>query len=214
MALVLSQIVRDFAEGMVTADAMRPQAVNSRSKTKFQAGIGPHTEVQTVLLVMKILAASRPQDYGHYSTGVMYRDGSRSVCDLCLGAEPPWDWAIEIKMLRFLGDNGKVNDNILTHVLSPYPTHRSALTDCEKLARSDLAGRRAVLIYGFDHTEWPLDPALDAFETLARSRVGLGTRFSASFDGLVHPVHVRGRVFGWEVSRSTPPSNEAQAEDV
>ena len=41
-------------------------------------------------------------------------------------------------MLRFLGDNGKPNDNILMHVLSPYPQHRSALTDCEKLARSSV----------------------------------------------------------------------------
>jgi hypothetical protein len=34
-------------------------------------------------------------------------------------------------MLRLLGDNGKLNDNMLMHVLSPYQAHRSALTDCE-----------------------------------------------------------------------------------
>ena len=33
-------------------------------------------------------------------------------------------------MLRFMGDNGKLNDNIVMHILSPYPEHRSALTDC------------------------------------------------------------------------------------
>lgn len=38
-------------------------------------------------------------------------------------------------MLRLFGDNAKLNDNMLMHLLSPYPAHRSALTDCEKLAR-------------------------------------------------------------------------------
>jgi len=27
-----------------------------------------------------------------------------------------------------MGDNGKPNDNMLMHILSPYPAHRSALT--------------------------------------------------------------------------------------
>ena len=27
----------------------------------------------------------------------------------------------EVKMLRLMGDNGKPNDNMLMHILSPYP---------------------------------------------------------------------------------------------
>jgi hypothetical protein len=34
---------------------------------------------------------------------------------------PSWEWAIEIKMPRLMGDNGKPNDNMLMHILSPYP---------------------------------------------------------------------------------------------
>jgi hypothetical protein len=103
-------------------------------------------------------------------------------------------------MLRFLGDNGKENSNILMHILSPYPAHRSALTDCDKLVQSGLRGRKAIIIYGFDHTDWPLDPAVEAFEELASSRVSLGVRQEAGFFGLIHPVHSAGRVFGWEIS--------------
>ena len=55
---------------------------------------------------------------------------------------PVWDWAIEAKMLRMFGDNGKLNDNMLMHVLSPYPAHRSALTDCGKLAHSNRPAAR------------------------------------------------------------------------
>jgi hypothetical protein len=110
-----------------------------------------------------------------------------------------WEWAIEVKLLRFLGDNGQPNDNMLMHILSPYPEHRSALTDCTKLLRSGLSGRKAVVIYGFDSDDWPLAPAIDAFELLARARVTLSPRCEAAFGQLVHPVHSRGHVFGWEI---------------
>ncbi len=45
--------------------------------------------------------------------------------------------------MRLMGDNGKPNDNILTHILSPYPAHRSAVTDCAKLLESGLGDRKA-----------------------------------------------------------------------
>ena len=102
-------------------------------------------------------------------------------------------------MARFRGDNGKPADEMLMHLISPYEEDRSALTDCLKLASSGLPGRLAILIYGFDYDDKPLDPAILAFEDLARLRVGLGERNSASFSGLIHPVHRRGRVFAWEV---------------
>ena len=105
-------------------------------------------------------------------------------------------------MLRLMGDNGKPNDNMLSHILSPYPTFRSALTDCTKLATSKLQGRRAVLIYGFDYTDLPMDPAIEAFELLAAARVRLGQRVVAGYSELVHPVHQAGRVFGWEIGEA------------
>jgi len=44
-----------------------------------------------------------------------------------------------------------------------------------------------------------MDPAIDAFETLARNNGPLGPKNEAEYDNLVHPVHERGRVFGWEL---------------
>jgi hypothetical protein len=99
-----------------------------------------------------------------------------------------------------LGDNGKPNDNMPGHILSPYPAHRSALTDCEKLVAADLPGQKAVIIYGFDYPRFSMEPIIEAFETLAGQGVSLGPRYSAQFSGLVHPVHTHGRVFGWEVA--------------
>jgi hypothetical protein len=111
-----------------------------------------------------------------------------------------WDWVIEAKMLRLVGDNGKLNHNMLMHILSPYPEHRSALTDCDKLVASGLTGRRAIVIFGYDYDGWALDPAIEAFETLALERVIRGGRHEAAYGHLMHPVHQRGRVFAWEIA--------------
>ena len=194
----LADVVTDFAEGIKAADASGSQAVNVRSKEPFQPGIGPHPESKTVELVAAQMELSSPEAYsGRISTGVPYPDIPRQKCDLCIGASPEWEWAIEVKMLRMLGDNGKLNDNILMHVLSPYPEHRSALTDCEKLLGSTIPGKKAIIIYGYDHAEWPLLPAINAFQRLATASVILGPRCTAGFAGLMHPVHSHGSVFGW-----------------
>lgn len=144
----IQDIVKFFASGIEAADALRPRAVNVRSGEPYSAGIGPHTEKQTVQLVVD---QWRSQSGCYFANQVMvevpYPTNPRSKCDLCIGERPAWGWAIEIKMLRLMGDNGKPNDNMLMHILSPYPTHRSALTDCQKLLDSQLKGRKALLVF-------------------------------------------------------------------
>ena len=201
MTIDLATIVDDFALCIKRADARQPQAVNIRSKEPFQAGIGPHSESQVVKLVADEMVLFHPEFYkDSIMTGVPYPEFPRQKCDLCIGSASSWEWAIEVKMLRFLGDNGKLNDNILMHILSPYPEHRSALTDCTKLSGSKLGHSKAILIYGYEHDGWPLSPAIDAFEILANAKVGLSPRCEAEFDGLIHPIHTRGRIFGWQLS--------------
>ncbi len=200
MSIDLATVVEDFAVCIKHADARRPQAVNIRSKEPFQAGIGPHSEAQVVKLVTDEMALYQPERYKDaIATGVPYPELPRQKCDFCIGDYSSWGWAVEVKMLRFLGDNGKLNDNILMHILSPYPKHRSALTDCIKLSGSQLGISKAVLIYGFEHDEWPLALAVEAFEILANAKIGLGSRCMAEFDNLIHPVHTRGKVFGWQL---------------
>ncbi len=111
-----------------------------------------------------------------------------------------------------MGANGKPNDNMLMHILSPYPSDRSALTDCVKLLDSGLTGRKAVVIYGFDYPNLPMDPAIEAFESLANRWVRLGPRHVSGYDTLVHPVHVAGRVFGWEICSRPVSSLSGTAE--
>lgn len=195
----LVQFVRDFAVAIQRADARAPQTVGSRTGREYQPGVGPHSEGQTIRLVSDELTML-DETYTAHSFDVPYPGAPRQHCDWCLGSTPSWNWAIEAKLLRLFGDNGKLNDNMLMHILSPYPAHRSALTDCDKLAASGLAGRKAIVIFGYDYDGWPMDPAIEAFAALAAERVLLGERHVAAYDHLMHPVHQRGRVFAWEIA--------------
>lgn len=128
-----------------------------------------------------------------------YPGSPRQKADVWIGT--PLQWVIEVKMARFFGDNGKLDDTAIKDILSPYPSDRSALGDCRKLAESGFeAVGMAVLIYGFGHPDRPLEPAIDAFELLARHAVDLGSRYSAPLEDLVHPVHASGAVFAWSVA--------------
>ncbi|RRJ66071.1 hypothetical protein EHV15_26520 [Paenibacillus oralis] len=198
--MVLDEVVYDFAKGIEIVDNQYPQAINQRSKEKYQPGIGPHTESDTTKLVFDLVSEATNSKYFnkiHYN--VPYINNPRQKCDLCIGHDSHWEWCIEIKMLRFMGDNGKANDNILMHILSPYPQHRSSFTDCGKLITSGFNSRKAIMIFAYDYDEISSIPAIEAFEILANSKYILGERKQSSFTGLVHPIHQMGNVYAWEI---------------
>ena len=201
--LTLEGFVLGFAEAIRVVDARQPQAVSSRSGNAYIPGIGPHSESETLRLIVQEMDTRVPALESGWRLNVPYGSGTRQTCDLCIGTAPSWDWAIEAKLLRLFGDNGKLNDAMLMHILSPYPQHRSALTDCAKLANSMLAQHKAILLFGYDFPGWEMDPAIEAFEALANLSVTLSARISAGFEGLVHPVHTTGRVFAWEIRSSS-----------
>jgi hypothetical protein len=135
-SLDLNTIVADVATAIKQIDTRKPQAANARSGALYQPGIGPHPETLAVALIAAELPQAHPARYeGRLATAIRYPQ-SKQTCDLCIGKAPDWEWAIEIKMLRLMGDNAKPNDNMLMHILSPYAVHRSAVTDCPKLAAS------------------------------------------------------------------------------
>ena len=189
----LSEFVAQFAEALNAADSQRPMAVSPRSGRVYQPGIGPHPEDRAVDLIVAELKVLRPD--WRIALRQCY-PGSRQTCDLLWG-DPP-EWAIEIKMFRPNGDNGKPDDTAIKDILSPFAADRSAVSDCRKIAESDIAPHRAILIYGFDDKRKPLLEMIAAFETLARTRVSLGQRRQAPIGPLVHPVHQTGAVFAWE----------------
>lgn len=190
----LQPLVDNFSEGIAAADARSPVAVNQRTRKAFQPRTGPHTASLAIRMTLAEMQAMYPTRYGAAEFDVPYPNRSRQNCDLTITSQRD-TLCIESKLLRTLGDNGKTNDNIVMHILSPYPRHRSVLTDCEKLRRSGFEGRKAVLIFGYEGNDWPLEPAINAFEVLAREQGSVGQRRNTEFSGLCHPVHRAGRVF-------------------
>lgn len=125
----MDELTRYFAAAMESVDARRPIASNARTGVPYSPGIGPHTERATVQLVSEEMERQGCIQVKGFQLEVLYPNAPQDKCDFCIGVGPDWDWAVEIKMLRLMGDNGKLNENILMHILSPYPEHRSALTD-------------------------------------------------------------------------------------
>jgi hypothetical protein len=114
-------------------DARSPIAVNQRTGVAYGAGIGPH-EART----------AKPYWFTDATFGIPYPSAPRQKCDLKV-VTPDGELFVECKLLRLMGDNGKPNDNMLMHILSPYSQHRSALTDCSKLAKSQFPGVKLIV---------------------------------------------------------------------
>jgi len=197
---LLDNFVTAFAKGMELADAKHPQAESQRTRRQYQPGLGPHTENNTVGLVLDEIQDNGLMDFVQ-ERFVKYPSNPRTKCDLFIRSGTA-SLYIEVKMMRLLGDNGKPNDNILMHILSPYPQHRSALTDIQKLQNSGFGEDKAIVIYGYDYPEYPLKMTIDAFTKLAGEKLLPGVS-KASFKGLIHPHHKRGSVYGWLVSAET-----------
>jgi hypothetical protein len=183
---------------MKVADGLGLQAASQRRTGKlYQPGIGPHSERETIRLS---LAHSGHPLLQSASQEVPYPAVPRNLCDVVIGAPP--GWAIEVKMLRVMRDNGTIEPPAVLHILSPYPADHSAVTDCPKLLGSGFECRKGIVIFGYDYAEWPMDPVIEAFETLASKLVDLKTARPSAVADLIHPVHRAGRVFGWEIQRA------------
>jgi len=195
MVSFLNKFLEEFATSIVLADRKNPQKI-SRTGRVYQHGIGPHTEDETVDLALSEFPKEKWKDC-RLTRAVPYPLDKKKKCDLSLTSSTG-KLFIEIKMMRLFGDNGKTNDNITMHILSPYPQQRSALTDIQKLKESGFDGERAIVIYGYDYDDYPLTTMIDCFEKLAAGDLHTpGAHFE--FDQLVHPIHKRGSVYGWMI---------------
>ena len=139
---------------------------------------------------------SDPAWYRELGTGVPYSTDKRQTCAAQL-VTAEGTLFMEWRLLTLKTESGKPNDKALTEILSPYRQHRSALTDCLRLSKSNFAGGKAIVIAGYNYKDMPLEPAVSAFEASAAAVVRLSQRCEASFTGLSHPVHQEGKVFAW-----------------
>ena len=188
---LLKSFIDSFSKGLQFADAERPQ------NGKFSPGIGPFTEDETVARALAAMDANALSSFEH-ETQVSYPCVPRQKCDVRI-RDGEHCLYIEVKMMRLLGNNGKLNNNMCSHIISPYDKERSALTDIAKLKKSGFEGDKAIVIYGYDYDDYPLELMIRNFEVLAGS--SLGSRLQHDFANLVHPVHQRGATYGWIITQ-------------
>jgi hypothetical protein len=185
MTLALSELVTDLADALAAVD--RSRAVHK----EFQPGIGPFGEADAVRAALAWLKGTKPTSYAKAAT--------RRLPDLLI----PGYWAIELKVIRPFGDNGRPAEHWSENVLHPYAGNTSSLGDCIKLLESGLPERKAIVIFGYEHTppQVLLRPAVRGFELLARELLSIQLSMPEEQvrSGLVHPVHQQLRVFGYEV---------------
>jgi|SRR5579859_1110428 len=191
----LNEIVAHLAQALMACDATK-DAFRS-----FKPGIGPFGEPEATNLALMFLRKVLPEIYS--CAGPRAYPGSKKQCDLVM----PGEWAIEVKLIRPFGDNGKPAEHWSENILHPYPGNTSAIGDGLKLLESGFTERKGIVVYGFEHTppQVALELAVRSFEVIARDVVGLrlGERISCTFEGLVHPFHQQGRIYGWELLPGT-----------
>lgn len=185
----LEGVVIDIAKALLQVDA------SCEPFRKFQCGVGPYGEPQLLKKVAAFL-----NNIPKYNNGVI----TKRTPDLLI----PQKWAIEFKIARPYGDNGKEAEHWSVNLLHPYPGNVSTVGDCYKLNKLGGCERKAVIVIGYEHSSPQIDltPLVNSFEAIAKNVAGieLSQRVEKRYDGLVHPVHQSFRIFAWEV---LPPTS-------
>ena len=159
--MLLEDIVNNFAISLKVVDETTTTTRESRSGSgAYIPCVGTIWEDDFTREATIAWALRTPQDFHNFSEKwfeVPYPVG-RGKCDLVLsgaGFMPEfglaaYEWAIENKYVRFIGDNGKNNDYGVTKVVSPYRKDRSSVLDAERLLKFHPAEKKAILMYGFE----------------------------------------------------------------
>jgi hypothetical protein len=61
-------------------------------------------------------------------------------------------WALELKLARPFGDNGRAAENWSANLLHPYSGNTSLLGDCLKLKAMTRSEQKGVIAIGYEHT--------------------------------------------------------------
>ena len=95
-------------------------------------------------------------------------------------------------------NNGTHEEFLVNHILSPYEADKSFLTDTKKLLDSGFQGQKAVMMYGYDYDNFPIDRILGCFELIAEKYFcKIIKQYEQSFEDLIHPIHKKGKVKGY-----------------
>lgn len=184
------RVIVDYAEIVSTvADILKEIDAERPVHKAFQPGIGPFGEPQIVRAIARRMSAR----------GIPAQ--TRRTPDLDIQRE----WAVEFKIVRPFGDNGREAENWSVNLLHPYPGNVSLIGDAIKLFRLQGFDHKGLFVIGFEHSpaRISLDPLLSSFELIANRvmHIVLGARIDERREKLVHPEHQVLRCIGWELGQ-------------
>jgi hypothetical protein len=175
------EIVRTIADILKRFDSEQP------THKEFKPGIGPFGEPQIVKVI-----ANRISKFGLPAN-------TRRCPDLEIGNE----WAIEFKIVRPFGDNGREAENWSVNPLHPYPGNTSLIGDAIKLLKLHDYKNKGLFVIGYEHNpaKISLDPLILSFESIMKNvmNIEISKRVEESRSNLVHPEHQVVRCIGWSV---------------
>ena len=155
----------------------------------FKPGIGPFGEHQIVGEIARRLTRQ----------GIHAR--TKRTPDLDVTQE----WALEFKIVRPFGDNGREAESWSVNLLHPYEGNVSLIGDAIKLATLNGYRNRGLILIGYEHDPpvISLDPLISSFELITKKimKMSLSKRIEERRDKLTHPVHQVLRCIGWELKQ-------------
>ena len=189
----LTKIVNDFADALKTIDSTNPV------EGTFQPGIGPHTEDHSREFILSYLRTQEYSRQDYLAAASIQYPGKREMCDIVI----PNKWAIELKLLRPFGDNGKEAEHWSNKLIHPYYGNKSAVGDALKLLASSFPEKKAIILFSYEH-EVPIidvENTIKAFELILTNiySIKLKSRIVAERRNLVHPIFQVLKVIGWEL---------------
>jgi hypothetical protein len=173
----LKHIVGKIAELIPVVDSTTQiQNINRRTKRPYVKGVKTLPEPKFVKeLIKQWKKAGRGGTNLSYITDEFPYPDSNTTCDIVLTGPGldlmlgSWEWAIEIKYLSLVGNNGSNNDYVMQKAISPYLKDRSLVHDIEKLKGASFAKRKAVIFYGFEFNSDSEAHAKEICKTVADS---------------------------------------------
>ena len=190
---MLKNFVEDFAKSLEIVDKKVSPAKNARTGEEYDKGIGPYQEKLLIEHVVSNMKEENSELYKDIQLEVKYPN-DRKRCDVVLNN----NLFIEVKAVRKMRNNGVHEEFLVNHILSPYEADKSFLTDTKKLLESGFDGKKAVVMYGYDYQDFPIDLILGCFELLSEKYFcKLTEQYEHPFEGLIHPIHKKGKVKGY-----------------
>jgi hypothetical protein len=167
----LLTIVNRIGSGLQVLDNMDEGGrYNRRTKEPYLKGLKTMSEREVTTGLVQWWPLVHPDDFRgklEAASEIPYPNSRRDRCDILIreiDTKKPV-WAIEVKHIALVGDNGKNNDFGVTKMLSPYLKDRSLRHDMIRLRDSGFGCRAATVVYSFSYSPDSIERAMELYPT-------------------------------------------------